>query len=88
MITNCKGRRSRPNSVGSLFVAFLGSRDSLSELPMKLVEITSEVASVGGSDIGVGLDGDRRVVALVGEEGSHAGGSVRGVVVGEFCEGK
>ena len=72
--------------VGRPLVAFLGNLERFSQVLVELVEVCSELSSAEGGYVALGMDVEGWVIALVGEEGGHAGGGVRSVVVGEFRE--
>jgi hypothetical protein len=69
-------------------IALLSSSHLVSEFLVKGVEICDEISGPSGGEITLGVDGDRRVIAFVGEEGGNARSVIRGVVVSEFSEGK
>lgn len=77
-----------PNTIRGYLVAFLSTSDGLSEVCVEVLEVNGEVAGVAGGNFLLGMNGDVRVISLVGEEGGDAGGSVRSVVVGKLCEGE
>jgi hypothetical protein len=69
-------------------IALLSSSHVVSEFLVKRVEVRNEISGPSGGEITLGVDGDQRVIAFVGEEGGNASSVVRGVVVSEFSEGK
>jgi hypothetical protein len=63
----------------------LGSRDGLSEILMELIEVHSKISCLGGSKVSFQMNGDVRVITLVGKEWGNASGGIRSVIVGELC---
>ena len=55
---------------------------------MELVQICDIRLGGGGSKFTIGVDGEIRMISLVGKERGYARGSTGHVVVGEFCKGK
>jgi hypothetical protein len=66
----------------------LSSSHLVSEFLVERVEVRDKISGPSGGEIPLGMDGVRRVIAFVGEEGSNTRSVVRGVVVSEFSEGK
>ncbi len=54
------------------------------ELLVKLIKICDKVMGVRRCKVTLRMNGNVRVVAFVGEEGSDSGCSTRGIVVGEL----
>ena len=55
---------------------------------MEGIKIDRVFLSLFGGKVSFWVDGDVRVVALVGEEGRDASGSVQSIVVQELCKGQ
>lgn len=72
--------------VGLSGVSDLSIGDGLSELRVEFVQVDGKFASTSGGEVVFGVDGDVRMIALVGEERRDTGGRVRSVVVGELRE--
>jgi hypothetical protein len=69
-------------------IVLLSSSHLVSEFLVKRVEVRDEISGPSGGEIALGMDGDRWVVAFVGEEGGNAHSVIWGGVVSEFSEGK
>ena len=52
---------------------------------MEFVEVEGVLASTGGGEVALRMDGDVGMVALVGEERGDSSRSTRSVIVGEPC---
>ena len=67
-------------------VTFLDFKDVFSEHSVKFIEVRYEISSPSKGNVMIGVNGDGRVIAFVGIEWEDTSGSVRSVVVCEFCE--
>ena len=72
--------------VGLSGVLDLSVGDGLSELSVKFIQVDGEFASASGGEVTFGVNGDVRMIALVGKEGQNSGGDVWSVVVHELRE--
>ena len=59
----------------------------LSELLVKLIEVSDKVTCVSGCEVALRMNSNVWVVALVGEEGHNTSRSTGHIVVGELSKG-
>ena len=69
------------DQVSLLHVGYVGS-----ELLVQVVEVDCKVLGPGRGNVAFGVDGDARMVTLVGIEWSQACRSVWSVVISELCQ--
>ena len=67
-------------------VSFLCIRYVGLELLVQVVEIDCKVSGPGRGNVAFGMDGDARMVTLVGVERSQIRRSAWSVVISEFCQ--
>ena len=67
------------DQVSFLHVGYVGS-----ELLVQVVEVDCKVLGPGRGNVMFGVDGDARMITLVGIEWSQAHCSIRGIVIGEL----
>ena len=73
-----------PTSVCGDRVSFLHVRYMGSELLVQVVEVDHKFLGPGRGNVAFGVDGDARMVTLVGVEWSQACHSVQGIVISEL----
>jgi len=64
----------------------LGISYMLSELFVKLIEVSDKVTCASGCEVTLGMNSNVRVVALVGKEGCNTGRSTGHIVVGKLSK--
>ena len=57
-----------------------------SELLVQVVKVNCKVSGPGGGDVVFGVDGDARMITLVGIEQSQARCSIWSIVISELCQ--
>ena len=67
------------NLVGTLGVSYM-----LSELLVKLIEVSDKVTCASGREVTLGMNSNVWVIALVGKEGRNTSCSTGRIVVGEL----
>jgi hypothetical protein len=71
-----------------MLVALLGLSNLFSKFLVKLIQVDSHFSGECGGKVALRMNGDGRVIPLVGEEGRDASGSARGIVVSKLREWK
>ena len=85
-ISDLEVRWQSPMSVCGDRVSFLRVRYVGSELLVQVVEINRKVSGPGRGNVTFGVDGDARMITLVGVEWSQTCHSVRSVVISKLCQ--
>ena len=67
--------------VSFLHVGYVGS-----ELLVQVIEVNCKVSGPGRGDVVFGVDGDARMVTLVGIEWSQAHRNIQSVVICKLCQ--
>src|SRR6266436_7037018 len=71
-----------------LLVALLGSCDTPFQLCVSVVQVRYEALCFWGGYLFIWLCHEAWVVTFVGEEWRNSSHFIRGIVVGEFCQGE
>ena len=85
-ISNLEVWRQSPTSVCGDRVSFLCVGYVGSELLVQVVEINCKVLGPGRGNVVFGVDGDARMITLVGIEQSQTHRSVWSVVISKLCQ--
>ena len=86
LVANLEIRSWTSFCVSRALIAFLSFSHLRSEEFVELVQVGDKGLRCGGGEVAIGIDGEVRMVALVGEERRYSSGSTRSVVVREFGE--
>ena len=86
MISDLELRRRYPSDISGLLIALLSGGDVGSEFLMEFVQVDCELVCACRGEVSFRVEGEVRVITLIGKEGRDACGGVRSVVICELCE--
>src|SRR5882724_11340140 len=74
----------KPSGISGSLVSTLNFSDVLLKLLVQLVEVGDKVTCACGSEVVFQMNGEVRMITLVGKEGCNAGSGTRSIVVSEL----